>query len=241
VLDGHAGRALKLRDQVPGGLGVQVVVEAHGLALEDPGLQKGPLFPINPVKGRFLVRVFPVAQGAFPPEDQKLLGGELLPGKPLGNGGVVAGGVGEGLAGKLPAELKGRAFLEGLKHPRVVLRVAHGQDRHVVLGRRPEHGGAPDVDLLQGLGEIRPPGHRLPEGVEVHRQDPDPLKAQGLELLLLVGPGEKPRMHLGVEGLDPALEDLGKTREVRDVGDGKPRLHQGPVGAPRGQEPITQA
>jgi hypothetical protein len=83
VLDGHAGGLGELRDQVPGGLGVQVVVEAHGLALEDLGLEEGPLLPRHPVKGSLLVGVFPVAEGGKPLQNQKLLLGELLPGKPL--------------------------------------------------------------------------------------------------------------------------------------------------------------
>lgn len=151
MLHGHAGGLGELGHQVPGGLGVQVVVEAHGLPLKHLGLEQRPPLPHHPVEGRLLVGVLPVTQGGLPPEGQKLLLGELLPGKPLGDGGVVEGGVGEGLAGELLAEVRGGPRLERLQDPGVVLGVAHGKHRLVVLGRRPEHGGAPDVNLLQGL------------------------------------------------------------------------------------------
>ena len=92
----------------------------------------------------------------------------------------------------------------------------------MVLGGRPDHRGAADVDLLDDLVRRRARGDRLLERVEVGDQQVERLDVQVFELLYVVGVapvGEQPGVHLRVQGLDPAVQALGEAGELLDLHD----------------------
>ena len=55
----------------------------------------------------------------------------------------------------------------------------------MILRRRPDHGGAPDIDLLDALGRARPAGNRLLERVEIGDQQLERLDAELSELVAM--------------------------------------------------------
>ncbi len=138
--------------------------------------------------------------------------------EPGDDGRVVGGSVGERGPGE-PATGRRRERAgdpQLLEHGRVVGRRGDDADVLVVLGRRPHHGRAPDVDELDGgVGgeriEIR---HHQVDGI-------DPEGRQVVEMLGLGAVGEDPAVDLGVEGLDPPTEHLGRAGHLchLDVGD----------------------
>jgi hypothetical protein len=103
----------------------------------------------------------------------------------------------------------------------VVSRRRH--DRHVlvVLGRGAHHGRAADVDELDG-------GVRG-EGIQVGHHEVDGADAVRLEVSHVLGlgaVGQDPAMDLGVQGLDPSAQHLGRAGDlchlgVRDAGCGE--------------------
>ena len=87
----------------------------------------------------------------------------------------------------------------------------------MVLRRRAHHRRAADVDLLDALVDAGAGVHRLAERVQVdhyqlERRDPEFFERRGV--LGLAQIGEQPGVHAGVQGLDPAVEYLGKTCDV---------------------------
>ncbi len=143
--------------------------------------------------------------------------------EPGDDGGVVGGGVGEGGPGE-PATRRRRERAGGaqlLEHGGVVGRRRDDADVLVVLGRRPHHGRAADVDELDGgVGGER---------VEVRHHQVDGIDAVGrqvVEVLGLGAVGEDAAVDLGVEGLDPPAEHLGRAGHLRHLGVGDARLAQ---------------
>ena len=193
------------------------------------------------------MRVLAVAElvptpGSQPQESGHPLG--RLPGRGagahvLGDGGVVARGVGEDLAHQAIAQGLGHPALsaERLENRLVVRRIA--EDQHVVevLGGRPQQARAADVDILHDLVEGNPrPCRRLGEGIEIHQHQVhqgDLMPLQRLEVLGLRTAGEDSGVDLGVEGLDAAVEHLGKARDGLDLHDLQPLLAQR-LGSPAG-------
>ena len=91
----------------------------------------------------------------------------------------------------------------------------------VVLGRGTHHGRAADVDQLDG-------GVRR-ERVEVRHHEVDGLDAVGrqvVEVLGLGAVGQDPAVDLGVQGLDPPAEHLGRAGHLRHLEVGDARLGQ---------------
>ena len=90
----------------------------------------------------------------------------------------------------------------------------------VVLCSRPQHCGAADVDHLHGLllAHTAPPGD-LPEGVEVDADELERPDAQLVEcvcVLGVVGAREDGRVHVRVEGLHAAAEQLADAGQLLD-------------------------
>ena len=227
-----------------GGVGVRVVVVAHGLAVELSGVRHSSGDAGRRVDGGGLGGVLAVAQ-----RGEALVGGadvlgqrrrrglsvrvlsgggavglDLL-GEPGGDGGVVGGGVGEGLGGELAALGEREAAVgDGVGDGAVLGGVGDDGDRRVVLRGGADHGGAADVDLLDAGVEAGAGGDRVGEGVEV---DDDEVDGRDLELgelghvLVLAAVGEDAGVDAGVEGLDAALEALGEAGDVLDAGDGQ--------------------
>ena len=110
----------------------------------------------------------------------------------------------------------------------------------VVLGRRPDHRRAADVDLLGdvGVGGIGV-GHRLPKGVEVDHHE-----LEGLDLPLgqippvglMVHPGQDSPMYHRMESLDTATKHLGRAGDIRDAGHRQSPVLQESGSSTRGDE-----
>ena len=202
VLDhGHAGDVAVVVGGAHGGVGVRVVVVAHGLAVELAGTRHTGGLPGHGVDGGALVRVLAVAQGRQPLVGGAHVGGHLGrrrsgrghgglsvggagPGggccvldplrEPGGHGGIVGSGVGEGVRGE-PTALSQReaAGADGGSDVVVPGGVDHDGDARVVLGGGADHGGTADVDLLHAGVERGTGGHGGGERVEVDHHEVD--------------------------------------------------------------------
>src|SRR5581483_10360724 len=100
----------------------------------------------------------------------------------------------------------------------------HRGDELGVLGRRTDHRGAADVDVLDDLlvGHSAPGGGAL-ERVEVHAHQVDELHVvltRRLHVPGVVTDGEDSRVELRVKRLDAAVHDLGKAGESGDLAHG---------------------
>ncbi len=119
-------------------------------------------------------------------------------------------------------------------------------DRHAarVLGGRPDHRGAADVDLLDQAVEVQlAAGCTLGGGaerVEVHDDELERLDRRGRQLDDVVGVaaiGEDPGVDPRVQRLHPPVEHLGEARDGRDVGDRQAGLAERP-GGPAGADQL---
>jgi hypothetical protein len=91
----------------------------------------------------------------------------------------------------------------------------------MVLGRRSEHCGSADVDVLDriGLGARGVPGDLL-EWVEVHDEQVDELDAvRAQRRIVRARTREQAAVNLRMQRLDAAVHDLGEARELRDADD----------------------
>ncbi len=151
---------------------------------------------------------------------------------------VVAGGVGEGfLREPAPqAEGGGSGAARELGEEAVVVAWIdqYGQAAEV-LGRRPDHRRAADVDHLDRLrlGDSRARDGAF-ERVEIDRHEIEACDAvfrqrRGVRRLRPVG--EDAAVNPRVERLDAAVEDLGEAGDFGDAGDGEPGRGEVPPGA----------
>ena len=112
----------------------------------------------------------------------------------------------------------GADFVENL---RIVRRVADHRHIGPVLGRRTQHRGTADIDILDGVLHLHVGlRDRLPERIEVHADHVDKLDIvllQRLQVFRIVAAGQQAAVHVGVQGLDAAVADFGKSRHVADV------------------------
>ena len=236
--DRHAGVGVVVRGP-PGGVGVDVVVVGHRLAVQLLGVRQ-PRLPV-PVERGPLVRVLAVAQHVGPVparahpgrEAAVVVGGQDVA-HPRGDGDVVARGVPEGGRGQpLPLGQGEAAGADGGEHLGVPGRVDDDGDRRVVLRRGAHHRRPADVDLLHALVGARARGHRLGERVEVDDHEVERRDAELLELRDVLGlapVGEDAGVHGGVQRLHPAVEALGEAGDLLDGGDRHAR-----VGDPAGR------
>ena len=229
MLDDDDGGFVVLADSLERGVGIEEVVVGELFALHEPGAAEGGCRG-GAKEGGGLVRILAVTEGCVLLERDK----EPLRDNGIrraaaaevgGDGGVVGGGVGEGLERQLTPQLDGvGALLNGVGDAVVVGRP--NDDGHIaeVLRGSAEHGRPTDVDLLDGLRLCHPSlRDGLGEGVEIHNDDIDRDDAVVCELHSMfrkVAPEEDATVDSRVERLDAAVEDLRKTRNLRDVGNG---------------------
>ena len=119
-------------------------------------------------------------------------------------------------------------------------RVRDDGDELEVLGSGADHGGAADVDVLDGFGEgdVRL-GDGLFERIEVDGDEVDTgdvVLFHLADVLGVVADGEDAAVDVRVEGLDAAVHDLGEAGDVADVGDGDAGLFDGLHRAARGDD-----
>ena len=147
---------------------------------------------------------------------------------PGGDGGVVGGGVGEGGRRQAAAFCQVEATgLGGFNDLAVLGGVDDDGYGVVVLGCCAHHGGAADVDVLDGVVEgdvlVCAGGYGLNEGVEV---DDDQVKGldfhvfEGVDVFLLAAVCQDAGVDAGVQGFDAAFEAFGEAGDVGDFGDG---------------------
>ena len=252
VLEDYAGRLVELANQVPGGVGIQIVVVAERLALDLLGAHerelraRGVLAALGKaIDCGFLLRVLAIAQVVDLLQRNLELGRGVrhvacLGGEPAGDGRVVGGG---GLVDlHLQATTGGkRGAATGLVHLGqdgiIVGRIGNDGNARGVLGGRAQHGGATDVDVLDGVreGDLGV-GDGLLELVQVDDDQVDQLNAvlsRLLHVLLGIAAGQQRAMNLGVQGLNAAVHHLGIARELLDGGYGNARVLDGTSRAAR--------
>ena len=127
---------------------------------------------------------------------------------------------------RLVAEL-GAIGLELADDGRVVL--GFGHDAHaavlvaMILGRGAHHGRAADVDVLDRVFQRAVGlGYGLLERVEIHHHEVDAadvVRGDRVHVFRKVAAREDAAMHLGVQGLDAAVEHLREAGVLGDVGD----------------------
>ena len=159
----------------------------------------------------------------------------------LGDGGVVGGGVGEGLLHEVEAGGlgEGAGGLDLAGDPLVVGRVDHHAHVGRVLGRAAHHGRPADVDLLDHVGEGLAGRDRLAERVEVHHHEVDGRDVAGLHVGLVGGeaaPVEDAAVDARVEGLHAAAQDLGGGGVLAHRDDPEPGVGEGLLGPPGGEQ-----
>ena len=231
MLDHHRGRLGKLAHDRQRAIEVQQVVVRKLLAVELPGGDHAGAGAVGPgVEGRLLVRVLAVPQHRLPRQGRRDRARERplghRPGKEVGDGPIVAGGVGEGLAGQATAQLRrgaavGRHLIENL---RVLSGTGGDGGESVVLRGRTHHRRPANVDLLDRLVQRNAlPRHGSLEGVQVHHdqlEGQDAMLGQGLHVLGVVVAAEDSAVDLRMEGFEPAVHHFGEARVVGHVPDG---------------------
>jgi hypothetical protein len=155
--------------------------------------------------------------------------------------------MGEGLLGQREASLVGQHAAVGLQlgeYRFIVLGFGDDADAAclvaMILGRRTNHGRAADINVLdrvdQGAILLR---HGLRKWVEVdhHQIDGrDAVLLHGRRVLGVAADAEDAAMHLGMQGLDPAVEHFGEAGVVGDVGDVQSGIAQQFCGAAGGKQ-----
>ena len=143
---------------------------------------------------------------------------------------VVAGGAGEGLGRQAHAPLQRQMSLglaQLLQHALVVGRVDDDRRERMVLGGRPDHRRAADVDVLDDLLLVRVAARDgLLERIQVHAHQIDLLDlllGGRVEVAVVVAPGQQPRVQARVQRLHASVHDLREAREVLDVARGDAR------------------
>ena len=109
--------------------------------------------------------------------------------------------------------------------------VAVDHDDHVleVLGGRPDHRRASDIDVLEHPSDsLFPLPQGLGEGIKIDDHQVDPGKGEPLQLRLMLGGifRQNRREHEWVERLDSSVEDFGETGDRGNFGHGNPAVEE---------------
>ena len=163
-------------------------------------------------------------------------------GEGVGDGRVIGGGGGKGLLGEHPMSLQrelaivfkfdGDGFVVG----------GRGDDGDIlkVFGRRANHGGSANVDVLDELLEVHAGlAGGLFKGVEIDHQHINGLDAMFTDGSDVRGIGahvQNASVNLGVESFDAAVEHFGEAGEVADIAHGETGVTQHSGGASGGDQ-----
>ena len=227
MLDDHAGRVRKLPYALERRVGIHDVVIREFLALQLPrAAHRDAACAGVCVKCRLLVRIFAVTQvHALAKRQVEVIAGRLCaflyPGQVSGDRGIVLCRMGKCLGGQALTKIRARMAGVGgeLRQECGIIRRIHDHsDRGVVLGRRAQHGGSADIDVLDRiLIAAVAAGNRRGKGVEVHDQKVDRRDAVLLhDGLVQPAPAEQAAMDARMQRLDPPVHDLGKAGVVTD-------------------------
>ena len=225
MFEPHAERLIELADDTQRGIGILDIVVRQLLAVELTGKSQRirHLFLLTVELGR-LVGVLPVAQRLHEVEFKEQL--LVKPGLCTHIGRdhrIVLSRMGVCFGRKFQARSLFRiaAGTDFTEHLLIVRRVADHRDVGPVLGRRTQHRRAADVDVLDGVLHLHIGfGNGLAERVEVHTDHVDKFDIvifQGFQVFGIVASRQQAAVHVGVQGLDAAVADLGKARHVADV------------------------
>ena len=255
VFDDDARRGVELAHAFERGIAVRNVVVGQLLALQLPGLRhRGADRARIGVERRLLVRVLAISKiEALGKREIQIVGerrrfGADRAGEICGDHGIVLRSVGERLGRELltHADVGGALIGRELIEERAIIRgIDHDRDRGVILGRRPDHGGAADVDVLDSLViSTIGAGHGRSEGVEIHRQQIDGLDVVlAHDFLVHAAAPEKTAVNFRVQRLDAAAHDFRKAGVLRDFLDWNTVANQEVGGATGGQKldaPLSQ-
>ncbi len=250
VLDDRNGRLIEFGDQLECGIGVVQVVVGQLLALKLGGTGNARTVAAIHIEGGRLVRVLAIAQ------DRRTLAGNADPwrrdlvflteesaiGKPAGNRCIIGGGAGIGITGKTTAQVEGDATVIGIQLGQECLVILGiGQDSHMgmVLGRRPDHGRAADVDILDTGRVIRTLGDGFLERIEIDHQQVDRCDGMAfhrLQVLRVITQRQQAAMHHRVQGLQTPAHHFREAGVLGNLTDRQTGLNQHLVGATGGQQ-----
>jgi hypothetical protein len=149
------------------------------------------------------------------------------------HGRVIGGSEPESLLRQPPAGCAAQSAVAALQFFNEDRVIGHARnDRHVleVFGRRAHHRWAADVNVLDQMTKCDA-GLRggFLKSIEIHNHHVDRLNAVRGDCGLVLGVAanvEQAAVNLGVEGLDAAVEHLGKAGQFADVFDSKAGLAQ---------------
>ncbi len=236
MLHDHARGLGELGHEAARGIEVEQVVEGErpAVLLRDPGEHVRPGAGLD-VQRALLVRVFAVGEvhellvWHDPVVRERLVAHP----EPAGDRRVVGGRMRERLRGEPVARLRrdlAPELVQLLEHRVVGLGAHDHRDAVVVLGRRADHRGTADVDVLDRLVlahvELR---DRALERVEVDADQVDRLdrlRLEGRHVIGVVAAGEQRGVEPRVQGLHPPVQDLRRAGELGHVGDLDPGLAQ---------------
>mmetsp|Transcript_1941 Transcript_1941/g.3328 ORF Transcript_1941/g.3328 Transcript_1941/m.3328 type:complete len:578 (-) Transcript_1941:183-1916(-) len=257
VLHNHTRGRVKVAHRGKGGLGVEVVVVAHLLAVVQDGGGNPRLTRLCQalvcVHRCCLVGVLTVPAHAAEGHGDRHLRGKLalahapsVP-EPLRHLAVVGCGVLVSLPGKALAQLGhvsiGHLAPQHLQDEGVVQGVHHHQHILVVLCRRPQHGGPADVDLLDAVLEGGAAVDGLLEGVEVAHHDvdgPDLVLLQRGHVLGVPPLGQDAAVHHRVQRLHAPVQHLREPGDLIHLGDGDAGRGDGLGAATRGHHLVPE-
>ncbi len=239
------GGPFELLGQLPGGVEIHQVVVGKFLAVQLFGA--GDALSGAAVEGGRLVRILAVAQA----HQARGADGEVLRERAGivhlfeagADGGIVIGGGAEDLFGQAPFGGEREFASVGAEFRDDGVIVGRGDDDGdilVVLGRRAQHGGAADIDVLDQFLEGRAGfGGGFLEAVEVdhdHVDGGDAVGGDGGHVGGVGAHGEDAAGDDGVKGLDAAVEHFGEAGDLADVLDGDAGIAEQAGGAAGGEK-----
>ncbi len=243
MLDDGGRRLIEFLDQLPGCVQVHQIVVGKFLALNLFG--SGDAGGAGRVERRGLMRIFPVAQrdGSWSADVER--GGQCVAGgRDFGqtqrDRAIVRCRGRESLLGQTPVRIRGeRSGTQFVEQCRVIARRSDHRDVLPVLGGGADHRRPADVDILdqlfkRGVGL----GRDLLEFIQIHGHQVDGrngVRGQRLHVLGL-GPALHPGGDARMNGLDAAIEHLGKLGDLGDLEQGRnTRFFEDAVGAAGGE------
>ena len=188
---------------------------------------------IELVEGPFLVRVLPVSEGLHqvPGDKLRFAGVVKTSAHVCGDHAVVCGCMLVRFDHQAAAELEAvGAVFKGLDNRCEVAVAGDDQDVLEVLGRTSDHGRTADVDIFDDFGEVVGSLDRCFERVEVDTDQVDGTDAvlfDRIDVGFVVADMKDPAVNHRVEGLDPAVEHLGKVGDRGDVDGGDAGILEG--------------
>ena len=173
------------------------------------------------------MRVLAIAQFLKPAAGHRHRLAEGIPRHPVGDGLVIGGGAGKGLAGKTAAGLDAdiAVIRQFGKHRVIIGRVADNGHEIMVLGRGAKHGRPANIDIFDKPGEIVGLFPLRLERIEIDRKKVDAadlLRVHGGEMVIIVAARQKAAMDFRMKRLHPAIHDFGKACNLGNVRDLQP-------------------